>query len=210
MAVDRTFAGVNRDRPSGAKAARDSRSGMLRPVFRAAVREDLSAAGVALATAADADTQRTLLGLGTAAVEDSDAFEAAGGGGGASATEIEIDLGATAVWTGRFTITDAAISATSKVLCWQSPGPYTGKGTRADEAEMQPVQVISVTPATGSAVVRWQTPPMVAMRQEPMAGGQPANAIIPGLKDPQGIVRVLPRRMGKARGNVKFSYVVFS
>ena len=79
MAVDRTFAGVNRDRPSGAKAARDSRSGMLRPVFRAAVREDLSAAGVALATAADADTQRTLLGLGTAAVEDSDAFAALGG-----------------------------------------------------------------------------------------------------------------------------------
>ena len=79
MAVDRTFAGVNRDRPSGAKVARDSRSGMLRPVFRAAVREDLSAAGVTLATAADAEAQRTALGLGTAAVEDADAFAAAAG-----------------------------------------------------------------------------------------------------------------------------------
>ena len=39
----------------------------------------VTAAGAAVATAADAAAQRTALGLGTAAVEDADAFAAAAG-----------------------------------------------------------------------------------------------------------------------------------
>ncbi len=89
-------------------------------------------------------------------------WAAAGGGSGASATTVEIDLGS-AKFSGKFTITDAAITSSSKVLCWQAPGPYTGKGTLADEAEMQPVQVISVEPGSGSAVVKWQTPPTIVV-----------------------------------------------
>lgn len=135
---------------------------------------------------------------------------AAGGGGGGSATTVEVDLGSTAKFTGKFTITDAAISATSKVMCWQAPGPYTGKGSRADEAEMQPVQVIAVEPASGSAVVKWQTPPMIVMRPRALAGGEPASAIVPGLKDPQALALGHAQRLGKVRGNVKFSYTVFA
>ena len=126
-----------------------------------------------------------------------------------SATTVEVDLGA-AKWAGKFTITDAAIGATSKVLVWQAPGPYTGKGTRADEAELQPVQVISVEPAAGSAVVKWQTPPIVVAKMNAAAGGQPASAIIPGHKDMQAIGPNGSRRLGKVRGNVKFSYTIFA
>lgn len=131
----------------------------------------------------------------------------AGGGGGGSATTVEVDLGSTPKWTGKFTITDAGISGTSKVLCWQAPGPYTGKGTRADEAELQPVSVISVEPGSGSAVVKWQTPPMVALDPFPSIV-LPAGNLPP--RDPQSIIRIRPKRLGKVRGNVKFSYTVLS
>jgi hypothetical protein len=136
----------------------------------------------------------------------------AGGGGGGSATTVEVNLGAApnAYWTGKFTITDAGILATSKVLCWQAPGPYTGKGTRADEAEAAPVSVIAVEPASGSAVVKWQTPPMVILQPMAETGGQPASAIVPGLKDPQAIANGPAKRIGRVRGNVKFSYTVFA
>jgi len=132
-------------------------------------------------------------------------------GSGATATTVEQDLGATPVWRGKFTITDAAISATSKVQCWQAPGPYTGKGTRADEAEMQPVQVISVAPATGTAVVHWQTPPMIANRRE-LSNGRWHQAAAPVQAIINQIVPFvhIPTRIGKVRGNVKFSYTVFS
>jgi hypothetical protein len=132
------------------------------------------------------------------------------GGGGGSATTIEVNVSATATWRGKFTITDAAITATSKVLCWQAPGPYTSKGTRADEAELQPVQIITVVPATGTALAYWQTPPMITQNKLPKAGGQPASAIVPGLKDTQSVANSIATRIGKVRGNVKFSYLAFS
>lgn len=127
-----------------------------------------------------------------------------------SATTVETDLGSTAVTSGKFTITDAAVTGSSKILCWQAPGPYTGKGTRADEAEMQPVQVIAVEPGTGSAVVKWQTPPMIVESQDNqrlapnMGSGTLANS---------GTNRNIPftaKRIGKVRGNVKFSYMVLA
>lgn len=126
-----------------------------------------------------------------------------------SATTVEVDVG-TPRFQGRFTITDAAISTTSKVLCWQAPGPYTGKGTRADEAAMQPVSVVAVVPASGSAEVHWQTPPVVVVRPRALAGGQPASAIIPGLKDPAALATGEMRRLGRVRGNVKFTYTVLA
>lgn len=125
------------------------------------------------------------------------------GGGGGSATTVEVDLGSTAVFRGKFTITDATITGTSKVLCWQAPGPYTGKGARADEAEMQPVQVIAVEPAAGSAVVKWQTPPMVAS-VDVVPSGRRDVAIVDELA--QRTRR--PTRVGRVRKNVKFTYMV--
>jgi len=133
-----------------------------------------------------------------------------GGGGGASGTTVEVDLG-TPKFTGKFTITDAAISATSKVQCWQAPGPYTGKGTLADEAMIQPVQVIAVAPATGSAVVYWQTPPYVAMSQQ-LSNGKfgAAGATFDRLMNQRTPAVFTPTRIGKVRGNVKFTYTILS
>lgn len=128
-------------------------------------------------------------------------------GGGATATTVEVDLGSVAKWTGKFTITDAAIGPTSKVLCWQAPGPYTGKGARADEAEMQPVQVIAVEPASGSAVVKWQTPPYITMQPVVPDGRRAAPT---ANADLMRNVNPVPTRIGKVRGNVKFSFMVLT
>jgi hypothetical protein len=131
------------------------------------------------------------------------------GGAGSAATTVEVDLGSTLRFAGKFTITDAGISGTSKVLCWQAPGPYTGKGTRADEAEMQPVQVIAVEPGSGTAVVKWQTPPITAVvpidsRSPQLGAGTLANS------GTNRDLRFVPFRRGRVRGNVKFSYMVLA
>jgi len=132
-------------------------------------------------------------------------------GGGSSATTVEKNLSATPTWRGKFTITDAAISPSSKVMCWQAPGPYTGKGTLADEAEMQPVQVIAVAPATGSATVMWQTPPVVTMNEQLNYGRfSPAGATFDRLINQRAPSVSIATRINKVRGNVKFSYMVLS
>lgn len=129
------------------------------------------------------------------------------GSGGGTSTTVEVDVGATARWEGRFTITDATISAASKVLCWQAPGPYTGKGTRADEAALQPVMVVAVAPASGSAIVYWQTPPMISTSPTPteaMLRGAGTDANTGTNRD----LQFTSKRLGKVRGNLKFSYLV--
>ena len=73
------------------------------------------------------------------------------------AVTVEVNLGSIPVTRGTFTISDAAINVGSKVLVWQAPGPYTGKGTRADEAELQPVNIIAVQSLSGSCKVYWET-----------------------------------------------------
>jgi Collagen triple helix repeat (20 copies) len=77
-------------------------------------------------------------------------------GAGGTATTVEKDLGATPTFQGNFTITDGAILSTDKVLVQQAPGPYTGKGTLADEATMDQLVCVAV-PAAGSAKVYWRT-----------------------------------------------------
>jgi hypothetical protein len=135
--------------------------------------------------------------------------DGAPGGGGGSATTVEVNLGSAPVFQGKFTITDAAITTAKKVLAWQAPGPYTGKGTLADEAAMQPVSVVAVEAKTGTAVVHWQTPPMISESPIPTIGG----AGIAGVFTTWGQNRqpqYVAKRIGKVRGNVKFSYLVFS
>jgi hypothetical protein len=164
-------------------------------------------------TAADLPSGTDVVNGDTAVLLDSGGFRTrsggawntVGGGGAATATTVEVNLGTTATWRGRFTITDAEITATKKVLCWQAPGPYTGKGTLADEAEMQPVSVVAVTPASGSATVTWETPPVVGWR--PAVG---MGLVVPGAKDAAAMGGGRMSRLGKVRGNVKFTYAVFA
>jgi len=75
---------------------------------------------------------------------------------GSLLTSVEVDLGSTARRSGQFTITDAAISGTTKIIVLQAGGPYTGKGTLGDEAEMDAL-VCAATPGSGSATVYWNS-----------------------------------------------------
>lgn len=99
-----------------------------------------------------------------------------------SATVFEADFGATPITGGKFTVTDGRISATSRVFITQAPGPYTGKGTRADEAEMDRTTCYA-EPAAGQMVVKWSTIPLV-------------TAAYPAI------------RLGRVRGKMKFQYMV--
>lgn len=133
-----------------------------------------------------------------------------GGGGGGSATTVETNVGSTPIAGGRFTITDAAITATSKVIVTQAPGAYTGKGTRGDEAEMDPIICVAV-PATGSAIVYWRSVAGYAPTQEFEGGFRANTAVLATGSDYIG--RDRPYRMrtiGRVKGNIKFTYQVFT
>lgn len=53
----------------------------------------------------------------------------------------DVDLGDTAS-SGRFTISGSGFDVTKRLVINVAPGPYTGKGTRADEAEMDALTVL--------------------------------------------------------------------
>jgi len=77
-----------------------------------------------------------------------------GGGGSFAIATTEVDLGSTPRRSGSFTITDAAIGSSEQVIVNQAGGPYTGKGDRADEAEMDGISCMA-TAGSGSAEVFW-------------------------------------------------------
>lgn len=54
---------------------------------------------------------------------------------------VDIDLGNTAD-SGRFTISGSGFDITKRVVINPAPGPYTDKGTRTDEAEMDALTVL--------------------------------------------------------------------
>ena len=132
---------------------------------------------------------------------------AGGGGGGFTATTLEVDLGSALVSRGKFTITDASINATKKLLVWQAPGPYTGKGTLPDEAEMSPIEILSAVPAAGFATVTWRVKPLLTMSPILMDGKQ----VVP-TATAFGTNRDLfqAKLLGLIRGNVKFNYSIGS
>jgi hypothetical protein len=137
---------------------------------------------------------------------------AAGAGGGGSATTVEKDLGSTFVWRGKFTIADAAITSSSKVLVWLAPGPYTGKGTRADEAEMDRISILAVEPGAGVATVYWRSVDGFApeLQKAAMRSPQPTGTgtfVSQGTLGP-AVAGVQVR--GKVAGNFKFTYMVLS
>ena len=106
----------------------------------------------------------------------------------ADVTTVEVNVAAQPVETGTFTITDAAITPSTTMTVWQAIGPYTGKGTLADEAEMESVQCVAY-PASGSATVRWWSADGSALRLTPTPMAWQRGAIL---------------------GNVKFNYQILS
>ena len=127
------------------------------------------------------------------------------GGGGSAWTTVEQNLGSTAAVSGHFVLTDAAIAPSSKVIVQQAPGPYTGKGTLADEATMDTLWCVA-EPQTGQAVVHWRvngyltlvpnypnTPRFQALSNSTISDRYPGD---------------MPTLIGKTRGNIKFLYQV--
>lgn len=65
-----------------------------------------------------------------------------GAGGNPEITTTEVDLGSTPKRSGRFEIPGTGMTIGAPVSIQQASGPYTGKGTRTDEAEMDHVLVV--------------------------------------------------------------------
>lgn len=125
--------------------------------------------------------------------------------GAATWTTIERDFGSTATWTGTFTITDAGISGTTKIIIQQAPGPYTGKGTRADEAECDRIECIAY-PGTGTATVRWRAVSGYRHAQTVLEGGDNKTGTATPYQETlrTGALQVV----GRVKGNFKFIYTL--
>lgn len=130
----------------------------------------------------------------------------AAGGAGAGWTTVEVSVGSTWATAGKFTITDAAITSTSKIIIQQASGPYTGKGTLADEADMDRLSVYA-EPATGTAVVRWRTQEGVTMSPRLIDGsGGRRNTTTDNFQNAGAMW--CAKRLGRVKGNFKFHYTV--
>lgn len=130
-----------------------------------------------------------------------------GGGGGGTISLVEVNVGG-ANWRGQFTITDASITPASKVLVWQAPGPYTGKGTRADEAEMDPIWCVAEA-GSGAAIVYWRTMAGITMQPQEIRGLQTVSDVNTQHGNKNLITeRYTPVVLGRIHGNIKFHYMV--
>lgn len=76
--------------------------------------------------------------------------------GGVSVGTAEVDLGPAARRSGSFSISGSGLAPGSPVLIQKAVGPYTGKGTRADEAEMDAITASGVVEAPTLIRVYWQ------------------------------------------------------
>lgn len=82
-------------------------------------------------------------------------------GGGVTATTTEIDLGTIPVLSGKFSITTTGLTSSKPVIITQAVAPYTGKGTLADEAEMDSITVTGATTSTTNIDCYWTSPTYV-------------------------------------------------
>lgn len=71
---------------------------------------------------------------------------------------VDVDLGNTAD-SGRFTIPGSGFDMTKRVVINAAPGPYTGKGTMTDEAEMDAITVIGAVLDSSTIECFWHAIP---------------------------------------------------
>jgi hypothetical protein len=79
------------------------------------------------------------------------------GPGGLTLTTVEVNLGTYARRSGRFNITSSGLTSGRPVMIVKANGPYTGKGTRSDEAEMDGITVSGKTTSTTNIECFWQS-----------------------------------------------------
>lgn len=89
--------------------------------------------------------------LGTDLLDEVGTSAFAGGGGGGSVTSALIDFGADAVGYKEFTITDPAVSPTSKILV--SVGYRDDLGREVDETLIDPIHLLAI-PGTGEFTLK--------------------------------------------------------
>ncbi len=102
-----------------------------------------------------------------------DTLPGGGGGGAAAIITAEIDLGTPARRSGNFAIPGVDMTIGQPVLVQKAVGPYTGKGTRADEAEMDLVTATGVVESATVIRVYWQS-------KGPVRGNMKFNYVIGG------------------------------
>lgn len=73
-------------------------------------------------------------------------------------TVVEVDVGNTAK-SGRFVIAGNGFDAGKRVVISPYPGPYSGKGTRSDESEMDAITVVSSVLDTNTLECFWHAIP---------------------------------------------------
>lgn len=71
---------------------------------------------------------------------------------------VDVDLGNTAD-SGRFTIPGSGFDLTKRVVINPMPGPYTGKGSMADESEMDAITVVGHVLDTSTIECFWHAIP---------------------------------------------------
>ena len=100
---------------------------------------------------------------GTKFIRDDGTLATPPGGGGSSfaLTQVEVDLGSVPRTSGSFSITSVGLTASKAVSIQQAVGPYTGKGTLADETEMDMLIVTGVTTSTTNINCYWNSPTFV-------------------------------------------------
>lgn len=81
---------------------------------------------------------------------------------GIQGVAVEIDLGATPKRSGAFTVAGFTGLVAQPIAVQQAAGPYTGKGTRADEAEMDGISVAASVLNSTTIQAFWNTPGFVA------------------------------------------------
>jgi len=80
------------------------------------------------------------------------------GSGGSATAFVEVDLGSAGRRSGRFVLSGlTGLTAGAAVTMLQAPGPYSGKGTRADEAEMDVVSVAASATSASEITAFWRS-----------------------------------------------------
>lgn len=70
-------------------------------------------------------------------------------------TTVEKQLGSVPKMAGKFTIAGTGLTIGKPVSVMKAVGPYTGKGTRADEAEMDAITATGVVTSSTEITVYW-------------------------------------------------------
>ncbi len=70
-------------------------------------------------------------------------------------TTIEVNLGNQRRRSGKFSITSSGLTIGKQVMIYQASGPYTGKGTLADESEMDGITVNGLVTSSTNIDCYW-------------------------------------------------------